>query len=97
MLKLPKSIIIITFIIFITVISDRSSQAALPANFQSTLVAASGLDGTSGFGIAPDGRIFILQRTGEIFIYKNGQLLSQLFAVLPSMAAGGQGTYWCRF
>lgn len=69
----------------------ESVSAAPPANFQTTQIIGSGLDGPSAFEFAPDGRIFILQRTGEIKIYKNNQLLSNNFAVLPSIASGDRG------
>jgi glucose/arabinose dehydrogenase len=72
-------------------------NAAPPANFQTTQIIGSGLDGPTGFEIAPDGRIFILQRTGEIKIYKNGQLLPQNFAVLPSIASGDRGLIGIAF
>ena len=49
--------------------------AAPPADFQTSLVVGDGLDGPSGFEIAPDGRIFILERAGKVKIVKNGQLL----------------------
>jgi glucose/arabinose dehydrogenase len=65
--------------------------AAPPKDFQTTQIIGTGLNGPSGFEFAPDGRIFIIQRTGEIKIYKNGQLLTQNFAVLPAIASGDRG------
>ena len=49
--------------------------AAPPTNFQSTIKIGSGLSAPSGFEFAPDGRIFVLQRTGEIKVYKNGSMI----------------------
>jgi glucose/arabinose dehydrogenase len=72
-------------------------SAAPPTGFQNTPVVTSGLDGPSGFDIAPDGRIFILERTGKIKIYKNGQLLPTPFADLPSIAAGDRGLIGVAF
>ncbi|WP_433619221.1 PA14 domain-containing protein [Dactylosporangium sp. CA-139114] len=72
-------------------------RAAPPAGFQTSLVAGSGLDGPSGFEIAPDGRIFILERTGKIKIFKNGQLLAQPFAELPSVGSGDRGLIGVAF
>lgn len=74
-----------------------SVEAAPPANFQRTLVIGAGLEGPSGFEFAPDGRIFVLQRTGEVKIYKNGALLPQNFAVLPSIAEGDRGMIGIAF
>ncbi len=68
-----------------------TAYAAPPANFQTTLKIGSGLDNPTGFEIAPDGRIFILQRTGEVKIVKNGQLQPNNFTVLPSVVTGDRG------
>ncbi|MFI5910028.1 PA14 domain-containing protein [Dactylosporangium sp. NPDC051541] len=74
-----------------------AARAATPAGFATQLVVGSGLDGPSGFEIAPDGRIFILERTGKIKIYKDGQLLAQPFADLPSEASGDRGLIGIAF
>lgn len=78
-------------------IAITPALAAPPANFQTTLKIGSGLTAPTGFDIAPDGRIFILQRTGEIKIYKNGQLLPNNFAVLPSDTNGDKGLIGLTF
>lgn len=75
----------------------RRVMAAPPTGFQNTPVVTAGLDGPSGFEIAPDGRIFVLERTGKIKIYKNGQLLPTPFADLPSIAAGDRGLIGIAF
>ena len=56
-----------------------------------------GLNGPSGFEIAPDGRIFILERAGKIKIVKNGQLLPTPFADLPSEDTGDRGLIGIAF
>lgn len=78
-------------------LSARLAQAAVPPDFQSALVAGGGLDGPSGFDIAPDGRIFILERSGRVKIFKDGTLLAQPFADLPSMASGDRGLIGIAF
>jgi glucose/arabinose dehydrogenase/regulation of enolase protein 1 (concanavalin A-like superfamily) len=78
-------------------VMPQTAQAAPPAGFQTTQVIGSGLEGPSGFEIAPDGRIFILERTGKIKIFKNGQLLPTPFAELPSVAAGDRGLIGIAF
>jgi len=78
-------------------VNPSVTQAAPPTDFQSTPLITSGLDGPSGFEIAPDGRIFILERTGTVKIYKNGQLLPEPFADLPSVAAGDRGLIGVAF
>jgi glucose/arabinose dehydrogenase len=73
------------------------ARAATPPGFTSQLVVGSGLDGPSGFEIAPDGRIFILERTGKIKIFKDGHLLAEPFADLPSEASGDRGLIGIAF
>lgn len=80
----------VTFVLLFGVNVSIASSAP-PPGFQSTQVVASGLQGPTGFGIAPDGRIFILERTGKIHVYKNNQLLAQPFTELPSAATGDRG------
>lgn len=71
--------------------------AVPPENFQITQIIGSGLDGPAGFDIAPDGRVFLLEREGTIKVYKNGQLLAEPFAVLPSIASGDRGLIGIAF
>jgi glucose/arabinose dehydrogenase len=71
--------------------------AAPPPDFQTSLVLGDGLDGPSGFEIAPDGRIFVLERSGKIKIVKDGQLLAEPFADLPSEATGDRGLIGIAF
>lgn len=79
------------------VIFPQNVFAAPPANFQSTPIINTGLNAPTAFEFAPDGRIFILQRTGEVLIFKNGQLLSQPFTVLPSSNTGDRGLIGIAF
>jgi glucose/arabinose dehydrogenase len=71
--------------------------AAPPADFQTSLVLGDGLNGPSGFEIAPDGRIFILERSGKIKIVKDGELLPTPFADLPSEDTGDRGLIGIAF
>lgn len=71
--------------------------AAPPEGFQTTLVVGDGLDGPSGFEIAPDGRIFVLERSGKIKIVKDGELLATPFADLPSENTGDRGLIGIAF
>ena len=84
-------------LIALTVLVVTPSNAAVPPNFQTSLVVGDGLDGPSGFDIAPDGRIFVLERAGKIKIIKNGQLLPTPFADLPSEATGDRGLIGIAF
>jgi glucose/arabinose dehydrogenase len=81
----------------VSLIPLRTVSAAPPEDFQTTPLITSGLEAPSGFEFAPDGRIFILERTGTIRVYKDGQLLPEPFAVLPSVAAGDRGLIGIAF
>ena len=83
--------------VLIVVIKPYQVLAAPPTNFQTTQIIGSGLDGTTGFDFSPDGRIFILQRTGEVKIYKAGQLLATNFTTLPSIPSGDRGLIGIAF
>ncbi len=78
-------------------LASAPSTAVPPEDFQTSLVIGDGLDGPSGFEIAPDGRIFILERAGTIKIVKNGELLATPFAVLPSEDTGDRGLIGIAF
>jgi glucose/arabinose dehydrogenase len=73
------------------------AEPAPPGNFQTSLIVGDGLNGPSGFEIAPDGRVFILERSGKIKIVKNGQLLPTPFADLPSEDTGDRGLIGIAF
>ena len=78
-------------------VSAAPAAAAPPEHFQTSLVLGDGLDGPSGFEIAPDGRIFILERAGKIKIVKDGELLPTTFADLPSEDTGDRGLIGIAF
>lgn len=92
--KILSSIILMSLL---TVGFASSIEAAPPQDFQTTQIIGAGLNGPSGFEIAPDGRIFVLERTGKIKIVKNGVLLSEPFADLPSVASGDRGLIGIAF
>jgi glucose/arabinose dehydrogenase/PKD repeat protein len=77
--------------------SAPPAATAPPADFQTSLVIGDGLNGPSGFDIAPDGRIFVLERSGKIKIVKDGQLLPTPFADLPSEDTGDRGLIGIAF
>ena len=81
----------------LTLIAAPGAEPAPPGNFQTSLIVGDGLNGPSGFEIAPDGRIFILERSGKIKIVKNGQLLPTPFADLPSEDTGDRGLIGIAF
>jgi len=78
-------------------IAVPGAQPAPPGNFQTSLIVGDGLNGPSGFAIAPDGRIFILERAGKIKVVQNGQLQPTPFADLPSEDTGDRGLIGIAF
>jgi glucose/arabinose dehydrogenase/PKD repeat protein len=78
-------------------IAAPPALSAPPPNFQTSLIVGDGLNGPSGFDIAPDGRVFILERSGKIKIVKNGHLLPTPFADLPSEDTGDRGLIGIAF
>lgn len=95
-----KKLFLFCYIVLATLMCSVGAQkveAAPPANFQTTQIIATGLYGPSAFEFAPDGRIFILQRTGEVKVYKNGALLVDNFVTLPSIASGDRGLIGIAF
>src|SRR3954451_2526452 len=93
----PRFVLLSLVLLALGVISPPASRAAAPPDFQTSLVVGDGLNGPSGFDIAPDGRVFILERSGKIKIVKNGQLLPTPFADLPSEDTGDRGLIGIAF
>ena len=62
---------------------QNSHAATLPANFAETRLAT-GLDPT-GMEFAPDGRLFITEKSGRVRIIKNGTLLPTPFMTIASV------------
>lgn len=61
-----------------------------PPGFQDTLVAG-GISGPTAMAFAPDGRIFVTQKTGELRVIQNGRLLSRPFLKVNPDARGERG------
>lgn len=89
-MKKIYALFILTALLFLLSIT-KTTKAAPPANFQTTQIIGSDIDVTTGFEFAPDGRIFILERTGTVKIFKNGQVLPTPFIQLNSVTTGDRG------
>jgi glucose/arabinose dehydrogenase len=89
--------LLVALLLTLAAITVPLAEAAPPADFQTSLVVGDGLNGPSGFEIAPDGRIFVLERSGKIKIIKNGELLPSPFADLPSEDTGDRGLIGIAF
>jgi glucose/arabinose dehydrogenase len=95
--RAAASLLSVLAVVAFGLIAAPSARSAPPDNFQASLIVGDGLNGPSGFDIAPDGRIFILERSGKIKIVKNGQLLPTPFADLPSEDTGDRGLIGIAF
>jgi glucose/arabinose dehydrogenase/RNase P/RNase MRP subunit p29 len=94
---LLKTIIVLLLFIGGLFLFSEYAVAAPPTGFSTTQIVGAGLNGPTSFAFAPDGRIFILERTGAIKIYKQGQLLATPFATLPSQSTGDRGLIGVAF
>lgn len=77
-------------------LEPRIALSSLPAGFSETVVA-SGFQYPGSMTIAPDGRIFVLERAGTIRIIKDGRTLDQPFATLPADNTVSQGLMGLAF
>jgi glucose/arabinose dehydrogenase len=74
----------------------KVSAATLPPGFSETQIVA-GLASATAMELAPDGRIFICQQTGQLRVVKNGSLLSTPFVSLTVHSAGERGLLGVAF
>ncbi len=92
-----KKVVAFLFAFLCMLLASKPSFASPPPNFQRNLIVGTGLNAPSGFGIAPDGRIFITERQGGVRVVKTGQLLPTPFTTLPSAATGDRGLVGVAF
>lgn len=76
--------------------SLKSAEAAVPSGFSDNLVA-SGLELPTAMEFAPDGRLFVSEKGGDLRVIKNGALLSQPFASVPVNSSGERGLLGIAF
>lgn len=70
--------------------------ASPPQNFQTTSITSQ-LNSPTAFDIAPDGRIFILEKGGVVKIFKNGEILNEPFATVNVNEEGERGLLGIAF
>lgn len=88
--------ITIVMVLFACSLLSNTFGQSLPAGFVHALVI-NNLNGPTNMAFAPDGRIFITNKNGEIKIVKNGVLLSTPFAVLSTSFTGERGLLGIAF
>ena len=64
--------------------------ATLPSGFQETILA-SGLASPTAIAVAPDGRVFVCLKAGQLRVIKNGVLLATPFVSLTVDSSGERG------
>jgi glucose/arabinose dehydrogenase len=70
--------VVVSLLVLVFLLPDSGSSADLLQGFQEDLIAY-GLDHPVAAEYAPDGRLFILEKGGDIRIFKNGALLKRPF------------------
>jgi glucose/arabinose dehydrogenase len=97
---LTKAKIIIGILLVVTsltlIISPASAATTLPDGFVESLVA-SGFDSPTNMVFAPDGRLFVLDQPGKIWVIKNGTLLATPFLSITVNNIGERGMLGLAF
>lgn len=71
-------------------LEDRLAPAILPAGFQETPLAA-GLDRATAMEIAPDGRLWVLEQSGQVQVFHGGSTTGFAALDLPAAAINDDG------
>ncbi len=74
----------------VTSLEDRTTPTTLPSGFTDS-VLATGLTQPTSMAIAPDGRIFVTEKTGDVRIVQNGTVLATPFLSLTVDSQGERG------
>jgi glucose/arabinose dehydrogenase len=75
---------------------SRAEAATLPSGFTETRVAG-GLASPTAMAVAPDGRIFVTEKSGALRVVKNNALLAQPFLSLSVNSSGERGLLGVAF
>ncbi|MFZ2523621.1 MAG: PQQ-dependent sugar dehydrogenase, partial [Minisyncoccia bacterium] len=86
-IKKGSKLVFYSFIV-LTVLINPVTVSALPAGFE-TQVIASGLNSPTSISFAPDGRIFIAEKSGAVRVIKNGVLLANPLITLSDVNSYG--------
>src|SRR5687768_8195787 len=94
-IKALFSIVALFTLTFLFCIYNVNAQS-LPTGFSQVMVA-NGIGNPTVMAVAPDGRIFVAQQTGQLRIIKNGTLLAQPFISLSVSSSGERGLLGIAF
>ena len=76
--------------------SDQRAHAAAPAGFSDRLVVG-GLNLPTAMKFAPDGRLFVSEKEGNLRVVKDGVLLDEPFVSIPVNSQGERGLMGIAF
>jgi glucose/arabinose dehydrogenase len=82
--------------LWILVLGVALRAATVPTDFTDTTVVA-GLSSPTAFAFAPDGRIFVCQQGGALWVVQNNALLSTPFLTLSVNSSGERGLLGVAF
>jgi len=93
---MKKQFKLLRFGIFFLYLMGAKLNAQPPADFEEKLVIGN-LGPSIAMAFAPDGRLFISDKTGKIRIMKNGAVLTKPFLELPVILEGERGLQGIAF
>jgi glucose/arabinose dehydrogenase len=79
--------------VMIATIASRAAAIELPPNFEEAAVVPGGPNGLAwpvGFAFLPDGRVLIIQQSGEIRLVVNGTLVADALLAMPEVEFNGE-------
>ena len=95
-LRASRSLVVFTLTLgFAYVSSESAAGATLPTGFSETTI--SGLSNGTAMDFAPDGRLFVCLKDGQLRVIKNGVLLATPFVTLTVDNAGERGLLGVAF
>src|SRR5262249_7967216 len=68
---------------------DRVTPTSLPTGFSESLIA-NNMGSVSAMAVAPDSRVFITTQSGDVWVIKNGSLLSTPFFHFNDVDSSGE-------
>jgi glucose/arabinose dehydrogenase len=80
-------LVLVSLLLGALMLSERASQAALPAGFVDITMAAN-ITNSSCMAVAPDGRVFVGQQNGVVRLIKNGVMLPTPFVTVLANSTG---------
>ncbi len=95
-LRVLRGLVVFAFTIgFSYVLCESATGATLPTGFSETTI--SGLSNGTAMDFAPDGRLFVCLKDGQLRVIKNGVLLATPFVTLTVDNAGERGLLGVAF